>query len=448
MSKKSFNIFKAGVLVIGFLLCSVLTNAQIPDASIQFAQPVKINGYFFITPYLLNASSAREALLHKVMILNAKGEVVYFRKSTIGNDFKLHPNGAISFWNGSKWLLADRHLNVTDSVACVNGIQTDNHDFLILQNGHYLLIGKQSEKQDLSQKNYFYQPRAVAGSKNATVKYDVIQELDEHKKLVFQWSSKDHFKLEDADRLYLTDTASVDVTHFNSIDEDTQGNLLVSARYFNEVLKINKKTGKIIWRLGGKYNNVKVLNNNQAFLGQHDARFTGPNTFSLFDNGHHYDFLKQNARALVYHINDSSKTAKVISEYSNPGKLYSQAAGNVQRMKNGYSLINYGRTSAGGQNITLEILDKYNEKILTLFYADTMASYRAYYYENIPVKIKQPKLKLIRKNGVDYITTVKPYNHYLWNNGKTEKEIEFVKDHTYYTFVSKDGAVYIRSRTK
>lgn len=441
------HILKHGIAGICLLAWCVSAKSQVRDAIVRLEGSRHIGGYFFMAPYKSNAKSAKEALLNKAMILNAKGEVIYYRNVPIGNDFKLQANGMISLWNGTKWLLLNNELKITDSVSCVNGIETDNHDFLILANGHYILIGKQREQQDLSEKKYFNH-RAVAGSKHATVKYDVIQELDEQKQLVSQWNAKNYFKLEDTDPFYLTDTATVDVAHFNSIDEDALGNLLVSARFFNEVLKIDKKTGNIMWRFGGKYNTIRLLNNKQAFLGQHDARFTGPGTFSLFDNGHSYDSLKQNARALIYEVNDSLNTASLLSEYTNPGKLYSQAAGNVQRTKNGYSLVNYGKTSPGNPNITLELLDHTHKQRLSLSFADTMASYRAYYYESCPVNIEQPELKLIHKNGVDYVTSVKPYSHYLWNNGKTEQEIEFVKGNAYYAFLSSDGEVYTRSKTK
>lgn len=438
---------KQGILSVFFLVYSGLAMAQIPNATIQLHSNVKPDGYFFMAPYKINSRSAKEALLNKAMILNTMGEVICYRNVPVGNDFKIQPNGIISLWNGTKWLLLNSSLQIIDSVACVNGIETDNHDFLILPNGHYLLIGKQTEVQDLSLKKYFNQLHPITGSKRARVKYDVIQELDKSKKPVFQWSSKDHFKPEDADRFYLTDTAIVDVTHFNSVDEDKNGNLLISARFYNEVLKVNKKTGKIIWRMGGKYNTLNVLNDSLPFLGQHDARFTGPNTFSLFDNGHTYDSLRQNARALEYEVNDSLNTATLIWSHSNPEIIYSQAAGNVQRIKDSHTLVNYGKTSPGGQNMTIELLDKRNEKILSLSFPDTMASYRAYYYDDLLVKIEQPELKIVQKNGKDYITTVKPYKQYLWNNGTTDAETEFIKGEI-HVFVSNDGKVYTRSKTK
>lgn len=439
---KDTYIVKQDILGIFFLFFSVLAIAQTPDANIQFKQSPKPAGCFFIAPYKINAKSSKEALLNKAMILNSKGEIIYFRNIPVGNDFKVQCNGVITVWNATKWLLLNNELKITDSVACVNGVETDNHDFMILPNGHYLLIGKTVEITDLSSKPYFNQLHPVVGSKFAKVKYDVIQELDKNKKLVYQWNSKDYFKLEDADRFYLKDSALIDVTHFNSVDEDSDGNLLISARFYNEILKVNKKTGKIIWRMGGKYNDIKLLNDSLLFLGQHDARFTGKSTFSLFDNGHSYDSLARNARALEYEVNDSLKTAKLVWSYSNSEKIFSQAAGSVQRIRNNFTLINYGKISNDSKNIAFELLDRSDKKLVTVLYPDTMASYRAFYYDNCPIKIRRPNLM---KCNPDYITTDKPYKYYQWNTGETSAKIKVVKGKVYYVFVSNDGRAYTRT---
>ncbi len=436
--------FKNSLYGAFFLFYFATANAQIPDAKIIYEQSTKLNGYFFLAPYKIKATSSKTALLNKAMILNAKGEVIYYRNVLIGNDFKIQSNGIITTWNGSKWLLLNNKLQITDSVSCVNNVETDNHDFMILPNGHYLLIGKVTEIEDLSSIKYFNQLHPIAGSKHAKVKYDVIQELDKNKKLIFQWNAKEHYKLEDADRFYLKDTAVIDVTHFNSVDEDKEGNLLISARFYNEVLKVNKKTGKIIWRLGGKYNTLKLLNDSLFFLGQHDAKFTGKRTISLFDNGHTYDSLTRNARALEYEINDSLQTAKLIWTYSNSGKIHSEAAGSLQRLKNNFTLINYGKTSPDSKNITIEMLDQNDTKLLMLSYTDTMASYRAFYYNDCPVKIQRPTLKW---KTPGHITTDKAYKYYQWNTGETNPEINAVKGKDYFVFVSNDGQVYARSES-
>jgi hypothetical protein len=45
--------------------------AQVPDAKIIFEQQKNLEGYFFISPYRVNGSSPKTALLNKAMILNS-----------------------------------------------------------------------------------------------------------------------------------------------------------------------------------------------------------------------------------------------------------------------------------------------------------------------------------------------------------------------------------------
>ena len=40
--------------------------------------------------------------------------------------------------------------------------------------------------------------------------------------------------------------------------ESLRGHLLISSRHMDEVTKIDRQTGEIIWRLGGKNNDFTV----------------------------------------------------------------------------------------------------------------------------------------------------------------------------------------------
>ena len=43
-----------------------------------------------------------------------------------------------------------------------------------------------------------------------------------------------------------------DYFHINSVNLDTDGNLLISGRRTSTVYKVDRQTGNVIWRLGGK----------------------------------------------------------------------------------------------------------------------------------------------------------------------------------------------------
>lgn len=78
----------------------------------------------------------------------------------------------------------------------------------------------------------------------------IIQELDQSKNVVFQWRSWDHFRITDATHEDLT-AALVDYVHANALEVDNDGNILLSSRHLDEITKIDRQTGNIIWRLDG-----------------------------------------------------------------------------------------------------------------------------------------------------------------------------------------------------
>lgn len=437
-------------LFIPLSICLTLPlKSQIKDPVVEVIKSNNIKGYFLLSPFKMKKEGKKSASKGLQLILNQKGEIICYRNIETGSDFKMHANGKYSYWNRDKFFILDPTFTLCDSVACVNDIKTDSHDFLILSNGNYLLIGKDAQTADFSEKKIF-KNQTLTGSKKMIVRYDVIQELTPDKKLVFQWSSRPFFKPEDADPCFYSDSASIDVTHFNSVDVDKNGDLLISTRYFHQVIKVRKSDGQIIWRMGGKNGDIQISNDALPFYGQHDARYTRSGRITLFDNGFGSDSLKHNARALEYIIDDHLKTARVTWNYHPDKKIVSDAAGNVNRYENmDFSIVNYGNIEGlTAPNTTFEIVDKEGELLERIYFKDTCASYRTFFYPKLSFKIKQPALKLIQRNGKTVVTTEKPFKHYLWSNGERTPEVEFREGTDYYAFVSDDGLLFTRSKTK
>ena len=71
--------------------------------------------------------------------------------------------------------------------------------------------------------------------------------------------------------------------HANAIDIDNDGNFLVSARNTSTIYKINRATGKIMWRLGGKKSTSSSARA-CSFDWQHSIRAQPDGTYKLYDN--------------------------------------------------------------------------------------------------------------------------------------------------------------------
>lgn len=438
------NYFLKIALLLFILTQSCIAQNQLLHYTTTIYDSVQSKGYYFLFTFKM---AKRDAPGNgEQLILDGTGHTVFYRLVPKASDFKLHPNGLMSYFGDNKFMIMDSAFRIVDSVGCVNGIETDNHDFVILPNGNYLLIGTKSREADLSMYPIFMKKK-LPGSKKAKLKYGIVQELDKNKNLIYQWDSEPFFRIEDADKTYLNDTTTLDVTHFNSVDEDISGNILLSARYSNDIIKVNKSDGTVIWRLGGRYNNFKFVNDSMPFSGQHDARWLSNGHLTLFDNGYGIETVKHNARALEYALDETNMTATLVWSYQNENKIISEATGNMQRLANGNTLVNYGKIANGNPNITFEEVNSKKQKIISVFFADTIGTYRAFHYPVLPFHLKQPQLIFNVGKKQCTLKTANKETAYQWSTGETTREIIITQPGVYYVYVPYGDKGYLSSKT-
>jgi Arylsulfotransferase (ASST) len=178
----------------------------------------------------------------------------------------------------------------------------------------------------------------TGGKSSAQVTGLIIQELDASKNVIFQWRSWDHFQISDSS----TDltTSNVDYVHGNAIEVDFDNNLLISSRNMDEITKIDRQTGNIIWRLGVKKNQFTFLNGIPQFFEQHDIRRLPNGNITLFNN--RADHVSVYSAAEEYTLDENKKTASLFWQFRNTPDTYSLAMGDVQRLPNGNTMIGWG----------------------------------------------------------------------------------------------------------
>ena len=163
----------------------------------------------------------------------------------------------------------------------------------------------------------------------------VVQELDvPSARVLFEWRSLDHVAVEET---YSTKVGYPwDYFHVNSIDEDADGNLLVSARNTWAVYKVERRSGRVLWRLGGKRSDF-ALGKGARFAWQHDARsHERGRLLSVFDNG------VDRSRGLVLDLDAKRMRATVVREYAHDPPLHARKLGSVQLLPNGDALVGWG----------------------------------------------------------------------------------------------------------
>jgi hypothetical protein len=228
--------------------------------------------------------------------------------------------------------------------GAANGHKGDHHEFLISPQDTALITIYNAVPKDLS---------SVGGSINGLAVQGIVQELDiETGELLFEWRSMDHVGLDETygklgeDRDY----PGIDYFHINSIDVDHDDNLLISARKTSAVYKIDRNTGEIIWRLGGKKSDFEMAEGTR-FAFQHDARRLPDGTISIFDNGstvfeNGLPKAVEESRAIILDPDEEAMKATLVREYTHPDGQYADAAGNAQVLPNGNVFVGWGRALA------------------------------------------------------------------------------------------------------
>jgi hypothetical protein len=237
-------------------------------------------------------------------------------------DFKLHENGELSYFNtmSNMHFVVDSLFNFKRTIKATDGYKTDNHEIHLLKNGHVILLAKEDVVLDLT-------TVIQGGKQETTVTGNVIQEFDEKGIKVFEWHSKDFISIKDATHEPL-DCDNIDLTHMNTIEIDHDSNLLLSSRNLDEITKVNKKTGQIMWRFGGKNNQFALIGDTVWFSHQHSIRVLPNGHYILFDNGNFN--IPQVSRICEYVIDTVAMTATLVWQYHRTPDIYSYAMGSVQ----------------------------------------------------------------------------------------------------------------------
>jgi hypothetical protein len=388
-------------------------------------------GYYYLVPIKMGAQGSNFNPHH--LILDSVGNVVYYKEFVSGlntGDFKVLSNGLMTYTYLNKYYLMDSSFTILDSVMCKNGVQHDGHDMQITANGDYLLMGSENVIMDLSS-YYLFSNNGSPGSSTASVKAVVIQIQDPNKNVIFEWHSKDYFSFLDVDTARLNSPANIDWTHSNAVEEDTDGNILISSRHFNEITKINRTTGAIMWRLGGNANQFNFLNDVGMFIGQHDCRRIANGNLTLLDNG----APGHPAAAKEYILDESNLTAELAWSYVKDSSIFSQSTGNVQRLHNGNTLINFGNLNVNIFQPAFEVVDSLGQKVFEVTFDDTLLTYRAFNFNSLPFQFPQPSVDCNEVGGIGYLDAVSSTSEYLWSTGETTQTIAVNSVGDYSVFI-------------
>ena len=171
-------------------------------------------------------------------------------------------------------------------------------------------------------------------------------ETDRTGTIYWEWKALDHLDIMDVTHDIDLKMQIIDFAHINSFSETADGNLIISLRNLDEIIKINKSTGNIVWRFGGKMsagNQFTFLNDEvdgfTGFSHQHSVSELPNGNILMFDNG----TLRDNkfSRAVEYSLDTINYTAVKVWEHRNSPDIYQGIMGSAERLPNGNTLINW-----------------------------------------------------------------------------------------------------------
>jgi hypothetical protein len=242
----------------------------------------------------------------------------------------------LTWWEGSielghgvgEYVIADAAYRTIRRIQAARGLHADLHEFVITPADTALLTSYVVTDADL---------RAVGGPRRGTIQDAIFQEIDlATGAVLFEWHSLDHIPLTES---YAPVEADWDFFHINSVDLDTDGDLLVSARSTHTVYKIDRASGAIRWRLGGKLGDF-AMGPGSAFAWQHDARRQSSGTLTVFDNGA-TPAVERLSRGLILDVDERAMTATLVRAYSHP-RILAGSQGSVQLLPGGNVFVGWG----------------------------------------------------------------------------------------------------------
>lgn len=318
-------------------------------------------GKFFISNIDRTTPTAKSHLL----IIDNNGNVFESKYlHTAANNFQMQPNGQLTYYANaeSQFYVLDSNFNTIRTIKAEQTFGTGFHELLIFDNGNYMVIGRQSRVVDLSH---------IGGSPTASVTDCALLEYDKNDNKVFEWNSKDHFNVTDATFENFS-SPTISYCHINGIEIDNDNNILISSRNMDEITKIDRLTGNIIWRFGGKNNQFALIGDTIFFNHQHSIRVLPNGNYILFDNGNFNNPAL--SRACEYKLDTSAMTATLVWKYVHPLNLYSFATGSIQWLPNDNILIGWG----ADRRITATEVDRLGNTKCEFRLSDYWETYRVY----------------------------------------------------------------------
>jgi Arylsulfotransferase (ASST) len=343
-----------------------------PFLTVNTSRPGIAPGHLFLSP-----KSKKDQKQAGPMIADNSGQPIWFLPLPgidAATDFRAQTyqgKPVLTYWRGTsrqgigvgEMLILDQSYRVIHRIRTPNGFRPDLHELLLTPRGTAVLITYPIVHANL---------RPVKGARRGLVVDSVIQEIDiETGLVVFEWHSLGNIALRETfSRVIPSRRVPLDYVHANSVDVEADGDFLLSGRNTWAVYKIDRETGDIRWRLGGKESDFR-LPSAARFAWQHDAHRRSDGAITVFDNSA-FPPVRKFSRALTLRLDEGEETARLLRATAHPSRLLAATQGNQQTLPNGNFLVGWGSQRQ------LTEYDAAGRPLFNAFLSLGYESYRAY----------------------------------------------------------------------
>jgi hypothetical protein len=257
----------------------------------------------------------------------------------------------LTFWSGKSLTghgngignILDSSYNLITQVQTGPGMQADLHEFHLTPQGTAFMTAYPTVAADLS---------SVGGPANGFILNCHVQEVDVRSgKVLFDWSTIDHVAVAEtfasvanpADGSGKTVATAFDAFHLNAIDFDDD-NLYISSRHTHTIYSVNRKTGAVNWRMGGKKSDF-AIDKDAAFAWQHHIRKRPNGMFTVFNNNSRTAGAPVTSAGLLLNVDEQARTVRLQQTFTR-NDILAIAEGSVQPLDNGNVLVGWGSNPA------------------------------------------------------------------------------------------------------
>lgn len=285
------------------------------------------------------------------MILDGHGHLLWFKALPKGEraadvrvqEYEGRP--VLTWWqdplpvegrNDAGLVIADGSYRTVAIVHAGNGYKPDIHAFHILPNGAVMTTIYDAIRCNLS---------SYGGPADGAIADTVLQEIDPKTGLVrFEWHSIDHVPLSDSYMPVGKRAGSLvhpwDWFHINAVNSVEPGRLLVDSRNTWTAYEVARRSGVVLWRLGGKQSSFQMGPGTWTAW-QHDANWQPNGTITIFDNGASPRRHPQ-SRAIVLSLDYKHMRATLVQSFVHTPALVSESQGDFEPLANGDWFTGWG----------------------------------------------------------------------------------------------------------